>query len=96
MLIAHVALPVPLYQLFDYKLTIPAEIGMRVRVPFGKREMIGIIVKIDQQTTFDIENLKSITTIIDTKTPFPQPIWQLLNWATSYYHFPIGEVMNFL
>ena len=93
MLIAHVALPVPLYQLFDYKLTIPAEIGMRVRVPFGKREMIGIIVKIDQQTTFDIENLKSITTIIDTKTPFPQPIWQLLNWATSYYHFPIGEVM---
>lgn len=93
MLIAHVALPVPLYQLFDYKLTEPAEIGARVRVPFGKREMIGIIIKIDQQTTFDSENLKSITAIIDVKNPFPQPIWQLLNWATSYYHFPIGEVI---
>ncbi|MCX8597781.1 MULTISPECIES: primosomal protein N' [unclassified Gilliamella] len=93
MLIAHVALPVPLYRLFDYKLTVPAEIGARVRVPFGKREMIGIIIKIDQQSTFDSENLKSITAIIDTKNPFPQPIWQLLNWATSYYHFPIGEVI---
>ena len=93
MLIAHVALPVPLYQLFDYKLTLPAEIGMRVKVPFGKREMIGIIVKIDQHTTFDIENLKAITSVIDGKKLFSQPIWQLLNWATGYYHFPIGEVM---
>ncbi|OTQ59189.1 primosomal protein N' [Gilliamella sp. A7] len=93
MLIAHVALPVPLYQLFDYTLTTQAEIGMRVKVRFGKREMIGIIVKIDQQTTFEIENLKPIIEIIDTKNPFPKPIWQLLNWATSYYHFPIGEVI---
>ena len=93
MLIAHVALPVPLYQLFDYTLNTQARIGMRVKVPFGKREMIGIIVKIDQQTTFDIENLKSIIEIIDTKNLFPQPVWQLLNWATSYYHFPIGEVI---
>ena len=93
MLIAHVALPVPLYQLFDYKLTLPAEIGMRVKVPFGKREMIGIIVKIDQHTTFDIENLKAITSVIDGKKLFSQTIWQLLNWATGYYHFPIGEVM---
>ncbi|PXZ05502.1 primosomal protein N' [Gilliamella apicola] len=93
MLIAHVALPVPLYQLFDYKLTLPAEIGMRVKVPFGKREAIGIIVKIDQQTTFDIESLKAITSVIDEKRLFSQPIWQLLNWATGYYHFPIGEVM---
>ena len=93
MLIAHVALPVPLYQLFDYKLTLPAEIGMRVKVPFGKREAIGIIVKIDQQTTFDIESLKTITSVIDEKRLFSLPIWQLLNWATGYYHFPIGEVM---
>lgn len=93
MLIAHVALPVPLYQLFDYKLTLPAEIGMRVKVPFGKREAIGIIVKIDQHTTFDIESLKTITSVIDEKRLFSLPIWQLLNWATGYYHFPIGEVM---
>lgn len=54
MLIAHVALPVPIHQLFDYQLVVPAEIGMRVRVPFGKRQAIGIIVKIDQQSDLNI------------------------------------------
>ena len=93
MLIAHVALPVPLYQLYDYNLTKPAQIGMRVKVPFGTRNAIGIIVKIDQQTNIDIKSLKNITTIIDSEPLFTPDIWQLLNWAASYYHYPIGEVL---
>ncbi|OCG44935.1 primosomal protein N' [Gilliamella sp. Fer1-1] len=93
MLIAHIALPVPLYQLFDYQLAKPVQIGMRVKVPFGKRNIIGIIVSIDEKTEFDIKNLKSITTVIDTEPVFPPSIWQLLEWAASYYHYPIGEVL---
>jgi primosomal protein N' (replication factor Y) (superfamily II helicase) len=93
MFIAHIALPLPLYQLFDYQLMTPAEVGMRVKVPFGKRDAIGIIVSIDQHTNFDIKNLKKITAIIDTVPLFTPSIWQLLNWAASYYHYPIGEVL---
>lgn len=93
MLIAHVALPVPLYQLYDYNLTKPAQIGMRVKVPFGNRNAIGIIVSIDHQTNIDIKSLKNITTIIDSEPLFTPDIWQLLNWAASYYHYPIGEVL---
>ncbi|OCG23854.1 primosomal protein N' [Gilliamella sp. wkB108] len=93
MLIAHVALPVPLYQLYDYLLVAPAEIGMRVKVPFGTRDAIGIIVNIDEQTDFSIENLKTITSVIDETPLFTPSIWQLLNWAANYYHYPIGEVL---
>lgn len=93
MLIAHVALPVPIYQLYDYNLTKHAQIGMRVKVPFGKRNAIGIIVDIDQQTNFDVKSLKNITAIIDSEPLFTPTIWQLLNWAASYYHYPIGEVL---
>lgn len=93
MLIAHVALPVPLYQLYDYCLTSPAQVGMRVKVPFGKRFAIGIIVKIDQQTDIEIEHLKSIVSIIDEQPLFTNSIWKLLNWAANYYHYPIGEVL---
>ncbi|OCG46144.1 primosomal protein N' [Gilliamella sp. Choc5-1] len=93
MLIAHIALPVPLYQIFDYQLTKPAQVGMRVKVPFGKRDAIGIIVSIDEKTEFDIESLKTITTVIDTEPVFTPSIWRLLNWAASYYHYPIGEVL---
>lgn len=93
MLIAHIALPVPLYQLYDYRLTQPAEVGMRVKVPFGKRDAIGVIVNIDQQTDVPIECLKDISEIIDNQPLFTPAVWQLLNWAVSYYHFPIGEVI---
>lgn len=93
MLIAHIALPVPLYQLYDYRLTQPAEVGMRVKVPFGKRDAIGVIVSIDQQTDIPIECLKDISEIIDNQPLFTPAVWQLLNWAVSYYHFPIGEVI---
>lgn len=93
MLIAHIALPVPIYHLFDYQLTTPAKVGMRVKVPFGWRDAIGIIVNIDEKTDFDIKNLKTITTVIDTDPIFTPSIWQLLNWAASYYHYPIGEVL---
>lgn len=93
MLIAHIALPVPLYQLYDYRLTQPAEVGMRVKVPFGKRDAIGVIVSIDQQTDIPIECLKDISEIIDNEPLFTPAVWKLLNWAVSYYHFPIGEVI---
>lgn len=93
MLIAHIALPVPLYQLYDYRLTQPAEVGMRVKVPFGKRDAIGVIVSIDQQTDVPIECLKDISEIIDNEPLFTPAVWKLLKWAVSYYHFPIGEVI---
>lgn len=93
MLIAHVALPVPLHQLYDYQLTMPAQIGMRVKVPFGHRDAIGIIVNIDKHTDVDISHLKSIKSIVDESPVFNDAIWQLLNWAASYYHYPIGEVL---
>ena len=48
--IVKVAVPCPLYKTFDYRL--PAAIdsqtiepGMRVRVPFGRQKLIGIIVE---------------------------------------------------
>nr|WP_202983854.1 primosomal protein N' [Gilliamella sp. ESL0254] len=91
--IAHVALPVPLYQLYDYSLAMPAQVGMRVKVPFGKRDTIGIIVNIDEKTEFNVKKLKTIKAVIDSEPVFTPSIWQLLNWAASYYHYPIGEVL---
>ncbi|RWU14425.1 primosomal protein N' family DNA-binding protein, partial [Xanthomonas phaseoli] len=55
----RVALPVPLPQLFDYlpptdaPLTDPARVGCRVRVPFGPRELVGVVVEIGQLPAAD-------------------------------------------
>ncbi|MGY2313032.1 primosomal protein N' family DNA-binding protein, partial [Pseudomonas gingeri] len=49
--ILRLALPSPLRRLFDYRapagvLRSQLQPGMRVRVPFGRREMIGILVEV--------------------------------------------------
>ncbi|OCG07475.1 primosomal protein N' [Gilliamella sp. wkB178] len=93
MLVAHVALPIPIYRLFDYQLVTPAEVGMRVKVAFGKRKLIGIIVRIDQHSELDIQDLKPIIEIIDKNPIFTTQIWNLLKWAVNYYHYPIGEIL---
>ncbi len=98
MLIFRIALAVPLTRLFDYlppnnKENSQATIGARVRVPFGSGEKIGILVEITDTTTFKIEKLKNIKEILD-QTPLLNEIdLKLLHWASSYYHYPIGEVM---
>ena len=49
--VLRVALPVPLVRLFDYRAPDGAavdasRIGARVRVPFGQRELIGIVAEV--------------------------------------------------
>ncbi|CDG23206.1 Primosomal protein N' [Xenorhabdus poinarii G6] len=96
MTVVQVALPVPLTRSFDYLLppafSLPA-IGVRVCVPFGKRNAIGIVTAITDNSQLPSEQLKSITTILDVQPLFPNDLWQLLQWAASYYHYPLGEVL---
>ncbi|MBE8597193.1 primosomal protein N' [Xenorhabdus sp. BG5] len=96
MTVVQVALPVPLTRTFDYLLPtglpLPA-IGVRVLVPFGKRNAIGIVTGIADSSELPPEQLKSITSILDVHPLFPNDLWQLLQWAVSYYHYPLGEVL---
>lgn len=61
MTILHVALPSPLRRLFDYRLPAhwprPAP-GQRVRVPFGRRELIGMVVSVDDHSVWPADQLK--------------------------------------
>ena len=45
--VLRVALPVPLPRLFDYRPPAdgPGAVGCRVRVPFGSRSLVGVIVE---------------------------------------------------
>lgn len=93
--VAHVALPVPLHRTFDY--LIPADMpvaeGCRVQVPFGKRNMTGIVTGCADTSELPPDGLKTIESLIDTTPLLPASLWQLLRWAANYYHYPIGEVI---
>lgn len=93
-----VALPVPLYQRFEY---LPAKdldsksykIGTRVRVQFGTRKLIGLIVDKAAKSSLPVNKLKHIIEVLDEEAVFDSALLKLLFWAADYYQQPIGEVL---
>ncbi|MCE3237313.1 MAG: priA [Gammaproteobacteria bacterium] len=94
----QIALAVPLRRYFHY---LPPETGaweklqpgMRVRVPFRRRELIGIFVGFTTQSDVALSKLKPILSIIDDNILISKDIFNLCVWASEYYHYPIGEVL---
>ncbi len=100
-LILQIALDTPLRRVFDYRP--PAELpgsppkaipglGVRVRVPFGRRQLIGILVGVAAESSVASSKLRAALEILDDQSIFDPVTFDLLRWAAEYYHHPIGEV----
>lgn len=97
-MILKVALPTPLFKLFDYRLPkalnrTPSK-GCRVRVPFGNREMIGIVVECSEQSDHPIDKLKYLLDVLDTEPVLDSMQFYLAQWASSYYFYPLGDALH--
>ncbi len=96
--ICRIAVPVPLYTLFDY---LPPENfdhtrlapGQRVTVPFANRKHTGILMEMVTDSDITVSKLKTIETILDDTPLLSAQEMKLLAWAARYYHHPVGEVM---
>jgi primosomal protein N' (replication factor Y) (superfamily II helicase) len=102
MLILRLAIPSPLRRLFDYLPPEQTQIadlralrpGCRVRVPFGRRELIGILIEVVTDTEIDPKKLKAAIAILDEQSLISPAIIQLCSWGAGYYHHPPGEVFS--
>ncbi|MDX1706031.1 primosomal protein N' [Pseudidiomarina sp.] len=91
--VIQVALPVPLQRVFDYDCNQLPAVGARVRVPFGRREMIGICIGEASQPDPAMVR-KPVLAVLDQSPVWPAPLWRLLHWAADYYQHPLGEVLH--
>ena len=96
--IIQVALPSPLRRLFDYRA--PAgtdgsglQTGLRVRVPFGNRQMIGLIAGITDQSSVPANKLKHAE-LLDHTPLLPDSLWKLCRWTASYYQHGLGDTLS--
>ncbi len=99
-MILTVAIDTPLRRAFDYHA--PAGVarerlaglqpGVRVRVPFGRRQSIGVLVGCGTASSVAPEKLKAALEILDDEPLFDAATLSLLCFAADYYHHPIGEV----
>lgn len=97
--ILRIALPTPLRRLFDYLPPLEANSstlipGVRIKVPFGSREQIGILVAISTHSEVDPSKLKHAYAILDEKSLFPESLFKLIHWTNQYYHGPLGEIFE--
>jgi primosomal protein N' (replication factor Y) (superfamily II helicase) len=97
-LILQIALDTPLRRVFDYRCppNVSAEtlaLGARVRVPFGRRQLIGVLVGTSLDSLVPSAKLKTAVEILDQRSVFDSVTFELLRWASDYYHHPLGEVI---
>lgn len=96
-LIYQIAIPSPLRRLFDY--LPPAHyqqrihIGARVKVPFGRREVVAMVVGIVRESPVPVHKLKAVSEVLDEDPLLPENLMQTLLWAANYYQHSLGEVL---
>jgi primosomal protein N' (replication factor Y) len=95
MSILRVALDLPLPRVFDYRCNEAgaAEVGMRVLVPFGNKQALGVIVGVADSSNVDAAKLKSAVRILREVPALDRDWLDLAQFCSDYYHRPLGEVI---
>lgn len=103
----QVAVPVPMRQLFTYQVpeemqTPSINIGERVAVSFGARQVIAIVIAIDtdidtivdEKRTIDAKKIKPISKRLNDSFHLSNSLVSFLKLCANYYHHPIGDVFQ--
>jgi primosomal protein N' (replication factor Y) len=90
-----VAVPAPLYNAFDYRVgeEMTIQPGMRLRVPFGAREVVGIALEAPRAGEPGPRKYKAVAEVLDAEPLLPAELLELCRFAADYYQHPLGEVL---
>ncbi len=93
----HVAVAVPLRQTFTY--AVPGVLrevvgpGSRVLVPFGRKTLAGVVMRMTDERPRDAR-VKDVLRAIDPIPALPEKLLEMGGWVAKYYLAPIGEVFR--
>src|SRR5690606_18126608 len=95
--VLRIALPLPLPRLFDYLApggaeARPGDVGRRLRVPFGPRELVGVVAATGPAAG-DAPALREALAWIDPTPLLQGELLATARWLARYLHVPLGEVL---
>jgi primosomal protein N' (replication factor Y) len=96
--ILQIALDTPLDFYFDYRWisdsadSILPQPGQLAVVPFGRREVVGIIIRVGTETDVPSDKLKDVLAVRTQLAPLSASWLALCGFAADYYQRPLGEV----
>jgi primosomal protein N' (replication factor Y) len=80
--------------LLTYGTDLPAQVGHLVRVPFGKREVLGVVWRVHATAPSHLAQnaVKNVAAVLDGVSPLSAHWLQLVQFTAQYYQRAIGEV----
>ncbi len=80
--------------LLTYVTELPASVGQLVRVPFGNREVLGVVwgVHTTAPETLSTHTLRQVIAILEGVAPLSAHWQQLVQFTAHYYQRSLGEV----
>ena len=97
-LILRVAVAVPLAGLLDYLPPLDPDPGalvpgVRLLVPFGSAQRVGILVETAGHSALEAQRLKPVIARLDAAPVLGPADLRLIRWAADYYRSPLGEAL---
>src|SRR5688572_7432802 len=94
--IARVTLEIALRREFDYlipsELEDRVEVGTRVKVPFGHRQVLGVVTALASDSPHT--NLRSILKVIGAQSLVTPKVLSLARWIADYYCCPVEVALK--
>ncbi len=66
--------------------------GMRMEVPFGRRNVVAYFVREVEKP--DVAETRAVRSVLDDKESVGPILFKLLCWISDYYHSPLGRVIK--
>ncbi len=87
-------LPHPLTYRLPAALAAAAQVGSLVRVPVGRRQVMGYLLGPTPETPPG--TLRDIQEVLDPIPRFGPELVPLFRWVADYYQYPLGEALSFI
>ncbi|MGB0133125.1 MAG: primosomal protein N', partial [Dokdonella sp.] len=68
--------------------------GCRVRVPFGRRMLTGVVFGLADSSEVADAKLQDVSALLDEQPLLTDELMQTLAWAAGYYQHALGEVFE--
>ncbi len=96
-MLAELSFPIPLRRTFYYQLPEELELsaapGLRALAPLGRREAVGVVLRVLPEKDADLsgfKELKSVTRLLDEVPLFPEDAPALASWMSASWGSPQG------
>lgn len=97
--LVDVAIPFPIQDPYTYRLPANFEgriqLGIRVRIPFRNRSVVGFVVGAESERSMDsVREVKEILEVLDSEPVVSEHLIRLAKWIGEYYFSSWGEAIS--